>query len=238
MPQRSVWAQVTDAGETKTWHLEGLAGMTRCGRSTHPMKGLPRADWGLVLRPCTECRGMRICPWQPFHPTTPKIWTFRRTSNRSLGGTQDENQTSRDGECEAAEDSPKGLTRGREVHVGLQVASNVCARCAHSTDCPCLLPGTNAWQASEAGEFVVKEVDARIGRVTWSYSDVRRRAEAPQRAGPVRGKEYGMSGSLRTILNKVRGRPDDNQATAAKRLPGPAGIALVGHREFVGWNVG
>lgn len=43
-----------------------------------------------------------------------------------------------------------------------------------------------------------------------------------------------MSGSFRTILNKVRGRPDDNQATAAKRLPGPAGIALVGHREFVG----
>ena len=38
------------------WHLEGLAGQTRCGRPTPPMKGMPKADWDMVLRPCPHCQ--------------------------------------------------------------------------------------------------------------------------------------------------------------------------------------
>jgi hypothetical protein len=57
MPQRSVWVQVTGEGEARTWHLEGLPGETRCGKPTQAMKNLPKADWDLVLRPCTSCQG-------------------------------------------------------------------------------------------------------------------------------------------------------------------------------------
>ena len=96
MPQRSVWAQVTGEGEARTWHLEGLPGETRCGKPTQQMKNLPKADWGLVLRPCTECRGMRTYPWRPFKPATPRILRVPRPSNTSLQGTDVQSQTSRD----------------------------------------------------------------------------------------------------------------------------------------------
>jgi len=69
MPQRSVWAQVTKDGEAITWHLEGLPGETRCGRLTQPMKYLPKADWDLVLRPCTVCQKNADLPTAAFEPS-------------------------------------------------------------------------------------------------------------------------------------------------------------------------
>ncbi len=65
--QRSVWAEVTESGAAKTWHLGALPGETRCGRSTRLMKDLPRADWDLVYRPCANCAGNADHPVATFH---------------------------------------------------------------------------------------------------------------------------------------------------------------------------
>jgi hypothetical protein len=72
MPQRSVWVQVTDEGEARTWHLEGLPGETRCRKPTQFMKNMPKADWGLVLRPCTDCQRNADLPLAAFQPSDTK----------------------------------------------------------------------------------------------------------------------------------------------------------------------
>ncbi len=58
----------------------------------------------------------------------------------------DENQTSRDDMCEAAQGSPNDLTTEREVHLGLRATSYVRATCTHSIDCTVLA----AWDKCQA----------------------------------------------------------------------------------------